>query len=228
VPDLGALGGLNALVAAANPVLAVVPQIRHALRHPDPEGLRVGLRESLDAFERKAREAGIAEDEVSGAACALCALLDESAASTPWGAGWAKQGLLAERHPDANGDDRFFELVDKYSADPAAHLMLLEFFYVCLALGFEGPLPERRSTGRGAGAFSLAAAGPDPVTAGTLRWRTFRPLARRDGARDAAIGRSRIVGRRYRAAAAACGAVHLPEFFAWLPVGPLWLANWPS
>src|SRR5204863_7154093 len=124
--------------AAANPVLAVVPQIRHALRHPDPEGLRSRLRESLDAFERKAREAGITDEVVSDASYALCALLDESAASTPWGAGWAKQGFLAERHPDANGGARFFELVDNYSADPAANLTLLEFFYVCLALGFEG------------------------------------------------------------------------------------------
>ncbi|MEK6245637.1 MAG: type VI secretion system protein TssL, long form, partial [Pseudomonadota bacterium] len=136
--DLGALGGLNALVAAANPVLAVVPQIRHALRHPDPDGLRAGLRESLDAFERDARAAGGGEDTFTTASYALCALLDESAASTPWGAGWAKAGLLAERHADSNGGEKFFELLDTLCGDPAANLALLEFFYVCLALGFEG------------------------------------------------------------------------------------------
>src|SRR5258706_12780682 len=65
--DLGALGGLNPLVAAANPVLAVVPQIRHTLRHPDPEGLRAGLRRSLDEFEREARAAGIGEDALAPA-----------------------------------------------------------------------------------------------------------------------------------------------------------------
>ena len=41
--DLGALGGLNPLVEAANPILAAVPQIRHALRHPDPPALRSRL-----------------------------------------------------------------------------------------------------------------------------------------------------------------------------------------
>jgi type VI secretion system protein ImpK len=137
-PDLGALGGLNPLVAAANPVLAVVAQIRHTLRHPDPEGLRAGLRASLDAFERDARAAGSSEEAVSAASHALCALLDDSAASTPWGAGWAKQGLLAERHADSDGGEKFFELLEKVSADPTANLALLEFFYVCLALGFEG------------------------------------------------------------------------------------------
>ncbi len=136
--DLGALGGLNPLVAAANPVLAVVPQIRHALRHPDPAGLRAGLRQSLDAFERDARAAGGNEEEISTASYALCALLDESAAATPWGAGWAKAGLLAERHADTDGGQKFFELLDKLSGDAGANLAPLEFLYVCLALGFEG------------------------------------------------------------------------------------------
>ena len=136
--DLGALGGLNVLVAAANPVLAVVPQIRHALRHPDPDGLRAGLRAGLDAFQRDAGAADSAGEVFSAASYALCALLDESAASTPWGAGWAKGGLLSERHADDNGGTKFFDLLEKLAADPAANLALLEFFYVCLALGFEG------------------------------------------------------------------------------------------
>ena len=146
-PDLGALGGLNTLVAAANPVLAVVPQIRHALRHPDPDGLRAVLRASLDRFESDARAAGHGGDAVSGASFALCALLDESASSTPWGAGWAKQGLLAERHPGAAGGEYFFELLENLSEDPAANLALLEFLHVCLALGFEG---RYRGTANGA------------------------------------------------------------------------------
>ena len=136
--DLGALGGLNPLVAAANPVLVVVAQIRHTLRHPDPDGLRSGLRESLDAFEREARAAGSSEEVLAAASYALCALLDESAVSTPWGAGWARAGLLAERHADADGENGFFELLEKHAADPAGNLALLEFLYVCLALGFEG------------------------------------------------------------------------------------------
>ena len=136
--DLGALGGLNSLVAAANPVLAVVPQIRHALRHSDPDGLRAGLRQSLDAFERDARAAGSNEEGISTASYALCALLDESAASTPWGAGWMKAGMLAERHADTDGGQKFFELLQKLSGDIGANLVPLEFLYVCLALGFEG------------------------------------------------------------------------------------------
>jgi type VI secretion system protein ImpK len=140
--DIGALGGLNPLVAAANPILAVVPQIRHALRHPDPDGLRASLRERIDAFEREARAAGIGDEAVSSASYALCALLDESAACTPWGAGWAKSGLLAERHGDSAGGEKFFLMLETLAAAPAANISLLEFLYVCLALGFEGHYRE--------------------------------------------------------------------------------------
>lgn len=143
--DLGALGGLNPLVAAANPILAVVPQIRHALRHSAPEGLRAELRRSLTDFERAARGAGVGEATLADASHAMCALLDESAASTPWGADWAKAGLLAERHGGSNGAEKFFEILEKPSGDPAADLPLLEFLYVCLALGFEGRYRDARN-----------------------------------------------------------------------------------
>jgi type VI secretion system protein ImpK len=147
--DPAALGGLNPLVAAANPVLAVVAQIRQTLKHPDPEGLRASLRERVDAFEAAARAAGAGDETVAAASLALCALVDESAAATPWGAGWAGKGLLAERHGLASGSEKFFQLLDECLADPAAKRELLEFLTVCLALDFEGRyrhLPDGRQS----------------------------------------------------------------------------------
>jgi len=125
--EIGELGGINPLVAAANPVLAAVAQIRHTLRHPDPEGLRASLREGVDAFEAGARAAGTDEAALAAARLALEALVHESAASTPWGAAWVT---------DEGG--QFFRSLEQHAADPAANRELLEFFYVCLALGYEG------------------------------------------------------------------------------------------
>jgi type VI secretion system protein ImpK len=136
--DLTALGGLNPLIGAANPLLTAVPQIRHALRHPDPAGLRARLREQLGAFERGARAAGVPEERLQNASYALCALLDDSASATPWGRDWARQGLLAEVHHEETGAEGFFTRLDALLATPRLHAELLEFFYVCLALGFEG------------------------------------------------------------------------------------------
>ena len=134
--DLAALGGLNPLVEAANPILAAVPQIRHALRHPDPAGLRARLREQVDGFERSAIAAGIADDQMQAARFALCALLDDSAAATPWGREWAS--LVAEIEGQDDSGEQFFVRLDEMLAAPEGHAELLEFFYVCLALGFEG------------------------------------------------------------------------------------------
>ena len=140
--DLARLGGLNPLVEAANPLLAAVPQIRHALRHPDANGLRARLREQIDGFERSARASGQPEDRVFVARYALCALLDDSAGATPWGRDWPTDGLLAELHGEASGAEKFFALLEQMSTDPAGYFELLEFFYVCLALGFEGKYRE--------------------------------------------------------------------------------------
>jgi type IV/VI secretion system ImpK/VasF family protein len=136
--DLAALGGLNPLVEAANPILAALPQIRHALRHPDPAGLRVRLRAQLDSVERAAHAAGVAEDHRFVARYALCAVLDDAAGATPWGRDWLKQGLLSEVHGDTGGADKFFALLDPMLAQPRQYKDLLELFYVCLALGYEG------------------------------------------------------------------------------------------
>lgn len=136
--DLSALGGLNPLIEAANPLLAAVPQIRHALRHPDPAGLRSRLLAQLAAFERHAHAAQMAAEHVKVASYALCALLDDSATATPWGREWAAKGLLAELHGEKSGTDGFFVLLDKMLAAPALPIEVLEFFYVCLALGYEG------------------------------------------------------------------------------------------
>jgi type VI secretion system protein ImpK len=136
--DLARLGGLNPLVEAANPLLAAVPQIRHALRHPDPAALRARLREQIDGFERSARAAGVPDEQLFVARYALCALLDDSAAATPWGRDWTTQGLLSELHGEASGAEKFFTLLEPMTAEPGKYLELLEFFYVCLALGFEG------------------------------------------------------------------------------------------
>ena len=136
--DLAALGGLNPLVAAANPILGAVPQIRQSLRHPDPGGLRDSLAEQLDTFEAAAGIAGVDADTIQVARHALCALLDESAARTPWGAGWAQTGLVRILLDGDVSGAKFFDDLERALEAPLANGDLLEFFYACLALGYEG------------------------------------------------------------------------------------------
>jgi len=136
--NLSSLGGVNPLVAMANPILAAVPQIRRTLRHPDPAALLGILKDQIDSLETSAISAEIADDALSAAVYALCALLDESAATTPWGQQWIEQGLLQALRGESGGAEGFFTKLDQISAEPEKNADLLEFYYVCLALGFEG------------------------------------------------------------------------------------------
>jgi hypothetical protein len=84
--NLAALGGINSLVAMANPILAAVPQIRRTLKHPDAAG-PARQPQGPDRVAGNSAMSGEIDDEtVSAAVYALCALLDESAGATPWDA----------------------------------------------------------------------------------------------------------------------------------------------
>lgn len=139
--DLNALDwqtGLNPIVAAANPLLGLVPRLRQA-HHPDPAGLRETLARAVTLFEGKARENGVAHEQLIAARYALCTFLDEAAANTPWGEKvWAQRSLLVQFHNEAWGGEKFFALLGKLAERPAEHRQLLEFFYLILSLGFEG------------------------------------------------------------------------------------------
>jgi type VI secretion system protein ImpK len=138
--DLSTLSGLNPLVALANALLALVPQIRASVSHPDPAGFRQTLLEQLAAFEQAAAKRGIKPETVLVARYALCTLIDEAVSSTPWGgtAQWMQESLLVTFYRETGGGEKFFLLLNKMGEQPAANIDLLEFFYACLALGFEG------------------------------------------------------------------------------------------
>jgi len=136
--NLSSLGGINPLVAMANPVLAGVPQIRKTLKHPDPAALLASLRDQIEALETSAISAEVSDETVATAVYALSALLDESAAATPWGSDWIENGLLKALRGESNGAEGFFAELEKISSDPEKNADLLEFFYICIMLGFEG------------------------------------------------------------------------------------------
>src|SRR6476620_11554955 len=63
--------GINPLVAAANPLLDLIPQLRATLQHPDPVALRSALVRDIKLFESRARAAGVDPEKIVGARYAL-------------------------------------------------------------------------------------------------------------------------------------------------------------
>lgn len=75
--------GNNQLVAAANPLLNAIPQIRHSVSHDDQVALRQRLIDEIRRFEVRCQQAGLPYEVIVGARYCLCTALDEAAALTP-------------------------------------------------------------------------------------------------------------------------------------------------
>ena len=132
--------GNNQLVAAANPLLNAIPQIRHSVSHDDQVGLRQRLIDEIRRFEVRCQQAGLPYEVIVGACYCLCTALDEAAALTPWGSSgvWSSNGLLVTFHNETWGGEKFFQLLARLSQNPREHILLLEMINYCLLLGFEG------------------------------------------------------------------------------------------
>lgn len=132
--------GNNQLVAAANPLLNAIPQIRHSVSHDDQVGLRQRLIDEIRRFEVRCQQAGLPYEVIVGARYCLYTALGEAAALTPWGSSgvWSSNGLLVTFHNETWGGEKFFQLLARLSQNPREHILLLEMINYCLLLGFEG------------------------------------------------------------------------------------------
>lgn len=131
--------GANPLLAAATPLLDLIPQLRSATQG-DAAQVKARLVDGVRAFEQAARKAQIPSEQIVAARYVLCTFVDETAANTPWGGSgqWAAQSLLVTFHNEGWGGEKTFQLLAKLAEDPRKNRDLLELLEVCLALGFQG------------------------------------------------------------------------------------------
>ncbi|WP_280152253.1 DotU family type VI secretion system protein [Piscinibacter sp. XHJ-5] len=139
-PEPSGDNGLNPLVALANRLLLVVPQLRATRHVDDPAALRNSLAQGIRDFAARATAQGIAPERVMAARYVLCTMIDEAAADTPWGGAgvWGGHSLLAMFHNETEGGEKVFQLMARLAEKPAVNRDLLELIYSALTLGFEG------------------------------------------------------------------------------------------
>lgn len=132
--------GLNPVVNSASSLLAVLEKTRQSARHADIGGLHQRLTNEIRAFESRLREMGMRNEVVLSARYLICAVLDEAVLNTPWGSTspWAQRTLLSIFHNETSGGEKSFLILDRLRQSPSENLDLLELFYICLSLGFEG------------------------------------------------------------------------------------------
>lgn len=131
--------GANPLIAAATPILDLIPQLRSSTSG-DPVAIKNNLVSGIRVFEQSARKASIPSEQIVASRYILCTFVDETAANTPWGGSgqWSAQSLLVTFHNEAWGGEKTFQLLAKLAENPDANRNLLELLEVCLALGFQG------------------------------------------------------------------------------------------
>jgi type VI secretion system protein ImpK len=129
----------NPLVAAANPLLDMLAQIRTSTSLA-PERLRDYLVDEIRRFQARAQQAAVGIETIVGARYCLCTALDEAAALAPWAgnSAWSTHSLLVAFHNETWGGEKFFQLLARLSGSPREHRDLIELQYFCLMLGFKG------------------------------------------------------------------------------------------
>jgi type VI secretion system protein ImpK len=128
------------LAQLAQPAFSFILNILSGSDLGDPGRLRAGIGTVFAKMERHARERGIAAEEILSARFAVTAFIDEAIARSDWSgkAVWAQNPLSLEYFNTNTAGAEFFDKLEALRQRPDAHADLLEVYYTCLALGFEG------------------------------------------------------------------------------------------
>src|SRR5690606_8186874 len=91
-------------------------------------------------FEHSLRALGLRQEQLLSAQYLMCSVLDEAVLNTPWGSEspWAQRTLLSVLHGETSGGEKSFLIFEKIRHSPNENIDLIELFYICISLGFEG------------------------------------------------------------------------------------------
>ena len=133
-------GGKNPILQAAAPLIAVASRLQSTVANADVAALRAQATQDIRQFDDRMRAAAVAPEDALVARYLLCTFFDSSVLNTPWGAqsDWSGQSLLVAFHKEKSGGEKFFQILERISAQPGRYIDLIELQYVCLALGYEG------------------------------------------------------------------------------------------
>lgn len=130
----------NPLVELANPLLAVALRTKKISHLDDIAGLYSRMQNEIIAVAEKVKMLNYdSAFQLSFRYC-LCTFIDEMVMATPWGSTsiWAERSLLSYFHNETWGGEKFYSILSRTMLEPEKYHELLEFMYICLALGFKG------------------------------------------------------------------------------------------
>jgi len=121
-------------------LLALAVQIRAGGDPGGGEEVRRQVDRGLYRLELEARESGLPSDWVESAKYALCAFLDESilVSMLPFRDDWSAKPLQLDLFGERLAGEGFFKRLTEMGRRMAEMEQVIEVYYLCLSLGFEG------------------------------------------------------------------------------------------
>ncbi len=136
--DAGAM--INALSVAATRLLNLTLNIRQQHQPHQEVTLYRQVVAEIQALDTHLLAEGYGQGTIDDFRYALCCVIDEAVMSQPWGhqGAWTGHSLLTRFHSESWGGEQFFIRLRQLMTHPEPHRPLLQFFSLCLALGYEG------------------------------------------------------------------------------------------
>lgn len=138
-------GGYNTLVKLSNPLLLLSLRLSKIRKVDQIETLYDRVKNEITGvMEELKNHPYDSATQLSFRYC-LCTFIDEMVMSTKWGerSVWTQRSLLASFHNETWGGEKFYSILNRTMLEPDKYQDLLEFMYLCLALGYKGQYTVR-------------------------------------------------------------------------------------
>ncbi len=124
----------------AGTLFSLILSLRTSSNYGSEDELRRKILGYLDQIDKEGLEAGIAREDLEAAKFPLVAFIDETILNSEWKGrdAWRERPLQLDLYGETIAGERFFERLEKVRRSGEAKADLLEIYYLCLALGFEG------------------------------------------------------------------------------------------
>ncbi|GJM44549.1 MAG: hypothetical protein DHS20C21_13910 [Gemmatimonadota bacterium] len=139
-PGRSAQRRVQTLPDLASSLFSLTLSLRASSGYGSEPELRAKIGEYLDRIDQQGQRVGIPREDLEAAKFPLVAFIDETILNSNWEGRelWRERPLQLDRYGETVAGERFFERLDKLRAQGSAKAELMEIYYLCLALGFEG------------------------------------------------------------------------------------------
>jgi len=138
----------DALYWASADALALAARLATARDLPSADVLQRRIVTLLEEMERKAVEGGVSREDVHMAKYAIVAFIDEQISRSPWPGKqqWTLEPLQLVLFNENTAGEGFYQRLSALENDPS-RVHVLQIFYLCLQLGFQGIYAVRGAAG---------------------------------------------------------------------------------